>query len=75
MLPDSMLATTHLAKLTQKTVANLGQSGYGSQQELVVLKRYALPLHPESVVRVFYEGNDLRDAARYADNMSFLRSN
>ena len=70
MLPSSMLATTRLAKLMQQTVANLGQSGYGPQQELAVLKRYALPLHPKSVVWVFYEGNDLRDAERY--NIKFL---
>ncbi len=75
MLPGSMLATTRLAKLTQKTVANLGQSGYGPQQELAVLKRYALPLHPKSVVWVFYEGNDLWDAERYPDRISRLKSN
>ncbi|HWG96433.1 MAG TPA: hypothetical protein VN647_05050, partial [Nitrospira sp.] len=75
MLPGSMLATTRLAKLTQKTVANLGQSGYGPQQELAVLKRYALPLHPKSVVWIFYEGNDLRDAQKYNDKVSFLKSN
>lgn len=75
MLPGSMLATTRLAELIQKTVANLGQSGYGPQQELAVLKRYALPLHPKSVVWVFYEGNDLRDAQKYEDKVSFLKSN
>lgn len=75
MLPSSMLATTRLAKLMQKTVANLGQSGYGPQQELAVLKRYALPLHPKSVVWVFYEGNDLRDAERYTGRISLLKSN
>ncbi len=62
MIPGSLLATTRLAEIQRKTVANLGQSGYGPQQELAVLKRYALPLHPKSVVWVFYEGNDLRDA-------------
>ena len=75
MLPNSMLATTRLAKIMQQTVANLGQSGYGPQQELAVLKRYALPLHPKSLVWVFYEGNDLRDAERYADRISFLKTN
>ena len=75
MLPSSMLATTRLAKLIQTTVANLGQSGYGPQQELAVLKRYALPLHPKSVVWIFYEGNDLRDAQKYNDKVSFLKSN
>ncbi len=75
MLPSSMLATTQLAELTQTAVANLGQSGYGPQQELAVLKRYALPLHPKSVVWVFYEGNDLRDAKRYRDRISALQTN
>ena len=75
MLPSSMLATTRLAALVQTTVANLGQSGYGPQQELAVLKRYALPLHPTSVVWVFYEGNDLRDAQKYEEKVSFLKSN
>jgi PAS domain S-box-containing protein len=72
MVPSSVLATTRLATSTQKTVANLGQSGYGPQQELVVLKRYALPLHPDVVVWVFYEGNDLLDAQQYADMVKRL---
>jgi PAS domain-containing protein len=75
MLPGSMLATTRLAELTQRTVVNLGQSGYGPQQELAVLKRYGLPLHPKSVVWVFFEGNDLLDAHEYAKMVSFLKSN
>ncbi|MGC4098873.1 MAG: PAS domain S-box protein [Nitrospira sp.] len=75
MLHSALLSTTRLAKVMQQTVANLGQSGYGPQQELAVLKRYALPLHPKSVVWVFYEGNDLRDAERYADRISRLKSN
>ena len=74
MIPSSMLATTRLAGIQQKTVVNLGQSGYGPQQELAVLKRYALPLHPKSVVWVFYEGNDLSDAHGYAEMVSLLNS-
>ena len=74
MIPGAMLATSRLAALTQMTVANLGQSGYGPQQELAVLKRYALPLHPKTVVWVFYEGNDLLDAARYAEMVALLQS-
>lgn len=72
MIPSSMLATTWLADIQKKTVANLGQSGYGPQQELTVLKRYALPLHPKSVIWVFYEGNDLVDANVYADKVSVV---
>ena len=74
MIPSSLLATTRLTEIQQKTVANLGQSGYGPQQELAVLKRYALPLHPKSVVWVFYEGNDLLDAEDYARKVSSLNS-
>jgi PAS domain S-box-containing protein len=73
MFPSSVLATTRLAATTHKIVANLGQSGYGPQQELVVLKRYALPLRPEYVVWVFYEGNDLLDAQQYGEMVSLLR--
>lgn len=72
MVPSRMLATTRLADLQHTTVANLGQSGYGPQQELTVLKRYALPLHPKSVVWVFYEGNDLVDANAYPGRVSVL---
>ncbi len=74
MISGSMLATTLLAKIVRKTVANLGQSGYGPQQELIVLKRYALPLHPQSVVWVFFEGNDLSDASHYEEKVSSLVS-
>jgi PAS domain-containing protein len=74
MLPGPSLATTHLAQLQRKTVVNLGQSGFGPQQELVVLKRYALALHPKSIIWIFYEGNDLDDAAKYEERVSRLRS-
>lgn len=74
MIPSSLLATTRLTEIQPKTVANLGQSGYGPQQELAVLKRYALPLHPKSVVWVFYEGNDLADAEDYARKVFSLNS-
>jgi hypothetical protein len=59
------LMTATLARLTGCTVANLGQSAYGPQQELAVLKRYAAPLHPKLCIWTFYEGNDLDDVARY----------
>ncbi|MDO9118324.1 MAG: hypothetical protein Q7U39_10220 [Nitrospira sp.] len=72
MLPGSFLATTRLAELSGGAVANLGQSGYGPQQELAVLKRYALPLRPKWIVWVFYEGNDLVDALSYENRVSAL---
>jgi PAS domain S-box-containing protein len=74
MMPTSMLSTTQLAGKTLTTVANLGQSGYGPQQELAVIKRYALPLRPKYLVWVFYEGNDLLDVQEYPEMVSLLNS-
>lgn len=59
------LVTSRLAALQGVVVANLGQSTYGPLQELIVLKRYALPLHPRAVVWMFFEGNDLQDVIAY----------
>jgi hypothetical protein len=47
---------------------NLGQIWYGPQQELAVLKRYGLPRQPKVVVWCYFEGNDLKDMARYDEN-------
>lgn len=62
---DDQLLTSRLKALSGKTVANLGQPGYGPQQELIVLKRYGLRLRPRQVVWMFYEGNDLDDVQHY----------
>lgn len=59
MLPHASLLTTELSRRLRTPVANLGISGYGPEQELVVLKRYALALQPKTIVWVFFEGNDL----------------
>lgn len=64
-VPSDKLTTSVLARLQNVTVANLGQSGYGPQQELEVLKRFALPLGPRTIVWMFYEGNDLSDVEAY----------
>jgi hypothetical protein len=59
------LASTRLARRLDLEVANLGQSGYGPQQELIVLQRYGLKLRPRIVLWLFFEGNDLLDIRRY----------
>ncbi len=64
--------TALLAEATGLRVANLGRAGYGPQQELVVLQRYALALEPEVVLWVFYAGNDLKDMDRYEEIMAGL---
>jgi hypothetical protein len=65
MTPERRLATTVLSELQGKVVANLGHSGYGPQQELVVLKRYGLALHPQTVIWALFEGNDFDDLDGY----------
>jgi hypothetical protein len=64
-VPNPLLTTSLLAELQGQVVANLGQSAYGPQQELVVLKRYGLPLRPRTVIWMFFEGNDLEDVVTY----------
>ena len=63
-----------LAAATGWTVANLGISGYGPQQELAVLERYALPLDPKVIVWAFYEGNDLANLLEYEELRSRIGS-
>jgi hypothetical protein len=70
--PDERLITTRLSELQEKSVANLGHSGYGPQQELAVLQRFGFPLAPRTVVWAFFEGNDFLDAERYEEKV--LRS-
>ena len=51
-----------VAAISGLSVQNLGRSVYGPQQELIVLRKYALAYHPRVVVWQLFEGNDLRDA-------------
>jgi lysophospholipase L1-like esterase len=46
---------------------NLGRGGYGPYEYLQLLRLFGLAKHPDYVVMQIYEGNDLRDAARYYD--------
>jgi len=62
---NSDVVTSVLQRLEGKTVANLAQYGYGPQQEMIVLKRYGLPLRPHTVVWVFSESSDLADFIGY----------
>ena len=54
-----------LAARLGRSVVNLGQIGYGPQQELAVLKRFGLPMCPSLVIWAFFEGNDLKNAREY----------
>ena len=54
-----------LAKVSERTVANLGVGGYGPFQYLELLKRYGLRKAPIYALFCFFEGNDLTDVLDY----------
>jgi lysophospholipase L1-like esterase len=64
-VPLAQTVSARLAVRLEAVVANLGQSGYGPQQELVVLERYGIPLSPKLVVWFLFGGNDLGDSEGY----------
>ena len=70
LVPARQTLTGLLETRTGKAVANLGQAGYGPQQELIVLRRFALPLRPKTVIWCLFEGNDLRDVTLYEEARS-----
>ena len=71
-IPDAKIMTSLLAGMQNQAVANLAQYGYGPREELIVLKRYALPLGPRTVVWMFYEANDLKDVIHHRKAMRDL---
>ena len=58
-----------------RPVVNLGIAGYGTQQELLVLKKDAIRLNPRVVVFFFFEGNDLYDDNRFEYSLLSEASN
>jgi hypothetical protein len=68
-VPQKQLLSSQLSERMGVEVANLGVSGYGPQQELIVLRRHGLALQPEIVLWLFFEGNDLIDLRRYDEIM------
>ena len=70
-VPVQEILSSQLARLSGGPVANLGLGGYGPRQELILLRRFALPLDPDVIVWAFYEGNDLSDLEAYE---RFVRS-
>jgi hypothetical protein len=54
-----------LGRTLGRGVYNLGRGGYGPYEYLELLGLFGLAKTPAVVVMQIYEGNDLRDAARY----------
>ena len=68
---DEETVSVRLHQLTDRPVANLGVSGYGTMQELKVFERYALPLGPRMAAWFFFEGNDLDDDQTFENAMAY----
>ena len=66
---DDQTVASKLEMRLGKPVGNLGIAGYGSLQELVVLKKDAPRYRPSIVVWFFFEGNDLYDDQRTANEL------
>jgi lysophospholipase L1-like esterase len=64
-IPRPQTVVAQVAGRLGAVAVNLGQSGYGPQQELVVLRRYGAPLDPKHVIWFFFGGNDLGDVDAY----------
>jgi len=61
-----------LAEYTGSDVLNLGDVGFGPQDELKVLRQYGLKKQPQWVIMAYFEGNDLYDAAAYEQANPFI---
>jgi hypothetical protein len=68
---DEETVAVRLHELTNRGVANLGVSGYGTLQQLRVLEKYALSLEPRLVAWFFFEGNDLDDDQEFENAMAY----
>jgi hypothetical protein len=51
-----------LARLTGRSVYNMGLGGYGPNQYYYLLKTRALKLHPKTIICGFYMGDDFENA-------------
>jgi hypothetical protein len=61
-----------LAEYTGRDVLNLGDVGFGPQDELKVLQEYGVKKQPQWVIMAYFEGNDLYDAAAYEQATPFI---
>lgn len=63
--PASDAWPSRLEELTGRIVQNYGTSGFGPQQELYVLRDYALKHKPHWTVLAYFAGNDISDAEAF----------
>ena len=65
---DRETVAARLAVRLGVPVANLGVAGYGTLQELRVVRSDALDRRPNVIVWVFFEGNDLYDDQHFENS-------
>ncbi len=53
-----------------RPVVNLRIAGYGTKQELLVLKKVAIRFKPRVVIFLFFEGNNLYDDYRFEQSFA-----
>lgn len=61
--------TSQLGALMGLSVYNLGKIGIGVHEYLQIFKKFGLQKSPQVVIMNVYEGNDLRDARKYYENL------
>jgi GDSL-like Lipase/Acylhydrolase family len=66
---DDQIVSRLLQDRLGQPVANLGVAGYGTAQELVVLKLDAMLLEPRVVIWFFFEGNDLYNDQEFENTL------
>jgi hypothetical protein len=66
-IPEEKTFPLRLEQKINRPVRNLGRSGYSSPHELVVLKKYGLPMQPKVVIWQVAEANDLADVVDYLE--------
>jgi hypothetical protein len=72
---DTETTAQHLQTHLRRPVINLGVAGYGTMQELLVLKNDAIRFNPTVVIFFFFEGNDLYDDNRFENSILAEASN
>jgi hypothetical protein len=66
---DTETTAQRLRTRLGRPVVNLGVAGYGTKQELLVLKNDAIRFNPKVVIWFFFEGNDLYDDHRFENTL------
>lgn len=61
-----------LTEYTEMDALNLGEVGFGPQDELKALQQYGLKKQPQWVILAYFEGNDLYDAGAYDQANPFI---